>query len=271
MPSHGNTINYQPSQPSHPWSGRTTEFDDALLQRGIVTPHQVFMAKGASELEADRLAGLWQQQQQQQQANTNSRQETDNSIDVDVGVAAAAVAYDDEDEDEDISIHVDDDDDDDIQFLQQYRQKRIQEMQQQQSQQQQQQQQQQPILRHITRNEWMTHVNQASMEQHQWVIVTLTDQFCHDRVTQELHQLQRQQQQQQQQQLSSQPLQSSNHAIVNWVTISATDAISNWPAERVPTLFAYRDGIKQHEWIASYAGQWPASLLQLLQEEWRIV
>jgi hypothetical protein len=243
MPVNGNTINYQASQPSHPWSGRTTEFDDALLQRGIVTPQQVFMAKGASEAEAERLARTFQ--------DLKSRQEKDNSNHV-IGATdavAVEVGHGDYDDDEDIEF------DDDDEFVQRYRQERFHEMEQQH---QQQLSQQHAIIRHITRDEWMTHVNQASMTQKQWVIVALTDPFCHDRVTQELHQIQR---------LLLQPKNSK----VKWVTISATDAISNWPAERVPTLFAYREGVKQHEWIASYTGQWPASLLQLVQEEWRIV
>jgi hypothetical protein len=50
--------NYATDKPSYAYSTVTTEFDDALLQREIVTPTQVFLAKGASLEEANRLVML---------------------------------------------------------------------------------------------------------------------------------------------------------------------------------------------------------------------
>jgi hypothetical protein len=50
--------NYATDKPSYAYSTATTEFDDALLQRDIVTPTQVFLAKGASLEEAQRLVAL---------------------------------------------------------------------------------------------------------------------------------------------------------------------------------------------------------------------
>jgi hypothetical protein len=48
--------NFSVDKPSHALTPTTTEFDDALLQRGIVTMEQVMLAKGASPEEALRLA-----------------------------------------------------------------------------------------------------------------------------------------------------------------------------------------------------------------------
>ena len=50
--------NYSTEKPAFAFSTRTTEFDDALVERNIVTLEQAFMAKGASEKEAQRLAAL---------------------------------------------------------------------------------------------------------------------------------------------------------------------------------------------------------------------
>ena len=38
---------------------------------------------------------------------------------------------------------------------------------------------------------------------------------------------------------------------ISFVTIEATDAIPDWPTERTPAMFAYRDGTKQKEWIGA--------------------
>ncbi|GAX26246.1 hypothetical protein FisN_16Lh074 [Fistulifera solaris] len=50
--------NYATDKPSYAYSTATTEFDEALLQRDIVTPTQVFLAKGASLEQAQRLVML---------------------------------------------------------------------------------------------------------------------------------------------------------------------------------------------------------------------
>ena len=48
--------NFSADKPSHTITTATTEFDDALISRGIVTTEQVMLAKGASPEEAQRLA-----------------------------------------------------------------------------------------------------------------------------------------------------------------------------------------------------------------------
>jgi len=56
------------------------------------------------------------------------------------------------------------------------------------------------------------------------------------------------------------------------LTINASDAIPNWPPERVPAMFAYRDGTKQHEWIAGRRGLFPSrDILEQLFREWNVI
>jgi hypothetical protein len=228
--------NYQSGNPSHGLSGRTTEFDDELMRRGIVTAEQVYLAKEAPPEEAQRLA------QQLRERN----QPTTTTTAISTGAAFTNTAKEEANgESDDESLE--DDDEDDDEFLQQYRQERIKEMQQQ-------QQQQEDAILHISREEWTLHVNQAS-QSNRWVLVALINENCRDRVIQELRNLQRRQ---------------PENCISSMVTIIATDAIPNWPVERVPTLFAYCNGIKQHEWIASRAGEWPGSMMALIQEQWKI-
>ena len=56
------------------------------------------------------------------------------------------------------------------------------------------------------------------------------------------------------------------------VTIEADEAIPGWPSERVPTMFAYRDGLKKQEWIAPQSGRFPAQgQLEELLQQWNIL
>lgn len=58
---------YDINKPSHGFTTETSEFDDALLKRNIITFEQAMMAKGASHQEAQRLSQL----RDSQQANSN--------------------------------------------------------------------------------------------------------------------------------------------------------------------------------------------------------
>lgn len=131
--------NYSTDKPSFAYSARTTEFDDALLERNIVTLEQVFMAKGASEKEAQRLAAL-----KRAQDNPNEIEEvvTENKND--------------SNEESDI---------DDDEFLAQYRRQRLQELK---------KKSQGPygVVVPISRQDWIRQVNDDSHKA--WVVVTLT-------------------------------------------------------------------------------------------------
>ena len=88
-------------------------------------------------------------------------------------------------------------------------------------------------------------VNEASMQGY-WVLITLVDKYCQGEVTQELHNVARE--------LCGDD---DDDAVVKLLTIHYTGAIPNWPTERVPTLFAYHQGVKQQEIIASHRGEFP--------------
>jgi hypothetical protein len=223
--------NFSVDRPSHEFTTSTTEFDDALIQRGIVTIEQAMMAKGASPEDAVRLAnekrGIIPEDSRCCEPsptghNTTSTSEIDGEEDDDSFV----------------------DDEEDV-FMQRYREERLQQMRETHS--------QPTSVEHITRDDWMAKVNEVSINT--WVVVTLTDKR-RDLVLQELHRIARE----------------YDTSIVCLLTIDAADAIPNWPSERVPSMFAYRDGIKQHEWIASRHGEFPSrDIIENLFQQWGIL
>ena len=193
--------NYDTSKPSHELTTATTEFDDELIRRGIVTTEQVMLAKGASPEEAVRLANekkkkpIQQQQEQQQEVvetvNEKEEQEQDS-----------------------------DDDDDDDEFFARYRQERLEQLQHESS-----------TIPNISRDEWTIHVNQASFSK--WILVILWDDTSM-RTQETLQDLQ--------------TLLRQYSEYFGIVRIPYQEANPHWPKQRVPAIFAYRDGIKQHEY-----------------------
>jgi len=141
--------NYSTEQPSYAFSGETTEFDDALIQRGIITKEQALAAKGMSVEDAQRLAA----------APPPSVDQTF------VEVVSKPSNYDDLSDDDDSFL---DEDEDDDEFMRQYREKRVAEMKQERT--------KtnilygEPVI--IDRTEWKRHVNQDSHKV--WVVVCLT-------------------------------------------------------------------------------------------------
>jgi hypothetical protein len=257
--------NYSVDKPAYEYTGSTTEFDDALIQRGIVTREQCLLAKGASVEEATRLV---------QECNHSKKNDKNNNI-VDWQEASTRktnTSDDDDDDDDDSFI---DDEDDEI-FLQRYREQRMQELKKQHQQEQQETAKQithsnATLVQHISRDEWKEKVNEASTET--WVVVTLvatpvggstqtsaknnhSSASRDDKIIQELHNIGRE----------------YDTAAVSLVTVNYIDAIPNWPIDRVPSMFAYRNGIKQHEWIASKYGQFPSKdILLNLFRSWGII
>lgn len=130
------TTSYSIDSPSYAWTTATTQFDDELIRRGIVTREQALLAKGMSESTLQELLAA----------------ET-----------AAAAAKSVEEACPGIQEDEDDDDDDSEEFLRAYRQKRILEF-------------KRKMLRRepriIDRTEWKRHVNEASEKE--WVLVCLT-------------------------------------------------------------------------------------------------
>jgi hypothetical protein len=232
--------NYDIDKPSHALTTRTTEFDDALVKHGIVNYEQVMLAKGASQEEAARLAQA-KSDESKRPIPPPIERKTKNEKDSE------------DDSNHDDSDDVDDDVDDE--FFSNYRTQRLAQLQEQQ-----QHASENQNVDHITRDEWTVRVNEAS--RHGWVLITLTDKANYERIRQELHNLIR---------LLSSSSDSSSSADINFLTIEATHAIPNWPSDRVPSLFAYRNGIKQHEWIAPGNGKFPTTTeLQALLYNWDV-
>lgn len=155
--------NYAVDKPTFAWSTSTTEFDDALLKRNIVTQHQVMLAKGASDQEANRLTQL--KENGNNNNNNNNNEENHDSCRSD---------------DSSSSSFNDNDDDDTV--LQRYRQQRTAQWQSSFS----------TTVLYIQRSEWNRHVNEASHAK--WVVVCLTSSDtertgCMERAVQELAEL----------------------------------------------------------------------------------
>ena len=211
MEGHGVT-NYGVDKPSYAFSSATTEFDDALIQRGIVTKAQALTAKGMSAEEARRLA------------NPMTLPDSADSITADLHNFPGG-DHDDGDDD--------DDDDDDDEFLAQYRAKRFAELEQKQRAQKAKaahhSQYGEPVL--IDRTEWTRHVNDDSHLV--WVVVCLTSSDtertgCVEAAVRTLAAL---------------------HINTKFVLIAADSAIAHWPVENLPSLFLYRHGTMQHEML----------------------
>ena len=71
--------NYAADKPSYAFSTSTTEFDDALIKRGIVNFEQAMMAKGASVQEAKRLARVNQGEMEASIEENETESEQDES------------------------------------------------------------------------------------------------------------------------------------------------------------------------------------------------
>ena len=226
--------NYAVDQPSYGYTTETTEFDDALIRHGVVTHQQALVAKGATPEQAQALLhGAKQQEhaakklQQEQKPWFEQNSTTNNNKSKEFN------KEEDNDDDDDDDSFLDGDEDDD--FLQHYRQQRMQELQEQGRIQQ--QQQKQPVVifgevYEISRPEWQVHVNEASMKGC-WVVICLSSSDVErtgrmERSVRELAQ---------------------HWSHVKFVQIPYQSAISNWPHDKLPTLFVYRYGRLQHEFV----------------------
>mmetsp|Transcript_8745 Transcript_8745/g.12717 ORF Transcript_8745/g.12717 Transcript_8745/m.12717 type:complete len:313 (-) Transcript_8745:189-1127(-) len=198
--------NYSLDKPSYQYTTSTTEFDDELMKREIVTFEQCMMAKGATPEEARRLALLKQKEEQGEDlVEQHNQEELDPK------------KREDEDEDE---------------FIANYRKKRLREL------------KQQRDGRFgeelfISRNDWSREVNEASCIRHNgndgtWVIINLTTEsqsttsIQHDTTCRAVRQ-------------SIQSL-ATKYTDIKFVSIPFNSAIENWPVENLPTIFCYYGG-----------------------------
>ena len=289
--------NFAADKPSHGFTTSTTEFDDALIKRGIVTTEQAMMAKGASAEDAVRLAeekrrgvdSIVKANRKGGDRGGLMSRETDRGDDDND-------SSDDDNDDDSFEDDFDDDDDDDDAFLQRYRRQRLEQMKLEQdtkasSELMMKHQQQPSSILHIRRDDWREEVNEASM--HRWVIITMTEPSgdLRDRVVQELHRFAREfcpgdngdrfgccdddddyDDDENGSYDSAGRRRSSRKPAPRLLTIDASDAIPNWPAERVPAMFVYRHGVKQNEWIAGRRGEFPSrDILEQLFRKWNAI
>ena len=209
------TTNYATDKPSYAYSTATTEFDDALIQRGIVTHTQAIMAKGASLEEAQRLTQLKQQEQNQHlvpPVADDNLEKNENDED-------------DEGDDDDSLF----DNDPDDEFMEKYRRERMAQLQQAQSERQQGRRFGEAVL--IDRTQWTKEVNEASNGV--WVVVCLTssDTERTGRMEAAVKQL------------------AQTMLSTKFVLIAAHQAIDGWPSENLPSLFLYRHGTMQKQLV----------------------
>lgn len=204
----GTGVTNYDSKPSYGFSAATTEWDDALMKRGIRTHEQAMIAKGASPAEASRLTQL--------KEGTDTNRETE----WDTGKQSPDEG--DESDDEDF---LDDD------FLVQYRQQRLHELQSEQSAKTKKGTNFGAVIP-ISRSEWTREVNEASQENGGiWVIVCLTtsDTERTGAVEHAVREL------------------AFVCTKLKFVSIPSHHAIPNWPESNLPSLFLYRNGTMQHE------------------------
>jgi Phosducin len=235
--------NYAADRPSYAFSSATTEFDDILIRRGVVTLEQALGAKGASAEEARRLAA---------QATTSTSTYRNNHDEED-DEPSPNVSFDDDDEDDKTSSDLEDDEYNivnDDEFMQQYRAKRLAELR---------ERQPQASIKHTTvssnrffgqvipiqRHEWTHRVNEASHEN--WVVVTLTSN--HTDITGPTE--------------AAIGVLATHCSSIQFVTIPSNSAIENWPDSNLPSIFIYRHGKMTCELIRMKRQCTP---LQLLEE-----
>jgi len=202
--------NYNSDKSAYAISASTTEFDDALIQRGIVTREQALMAKGATPERAQELSNMKHARMDQTAAVEHSTKTTE----------SASSQAEEEDTDDEL---LDDD------FMDKYRQQRIAEWKQEHDEREQGTRYGEAIP--ISRTEWNREVNEDSKKV--WVVVCLTssDTERTGRVEHAVKQLAR------------------VVPAIKFVLIPSQSAIPNWPNDNLPSLFLYRHGELQHELV----------------------
>lgn len=237
MEGHGVT-NYSTDKPSIGFTTKTTQFDDELLKRGVITFEQAMMAKGASLEEAQRLSAL---KKAQEGGDTNESKTGRGPNEENNGNWR----------DNDSS---DNDEDDEI-FREKWREMRISQIKEEKS---------KPRFGQvlpIQRTEWNHQVNETSQDG-TWVIIHLSArnsspnlhplhldicQLCEEQILPQL---------------------AAKFPSVKFITLPARSAVPNWPDEKLPTLFCYRYGKLVHQLVG-----WEAlggGLLSVGRIEWRL-
>ena len=239
----GNKIAYGLDRPEYEYSTSTTQFDDELMRRDVITFEQAMMAKGASAAEARRLASVHRcgdesgvgggetkngkrMRAARRPASGSSGDTNEDDDDDDDGRLR--------DEEEDNSSDANGDGDDDDEFLASYRRMRLRELR---------SESRCPHgdVRHISRPDWTREVNEASRDG-TWVLVNLTRgsdaATVSSRHVDACEMVER----------AASDL-ARRFPRVKVVSIAASAANEDWPPHNLPTMFCYRDGRLQHQLI----------------------
>jgi hypothetical protein len=236
-------------RPSYGFTASTTQFDEELIRRGIVTRQQALMAKGMTAAQAQELL---QNNEPERSATTTTTKKAN---------------ADDEDINDDGCEFNDDEDEVDDEFVQEYRRKRLAAMMAAAS------SSTEPLQ--IDRTEWTRHVNEAS--QHRWVVICLTssDTERTGRMEHAIRTIAHSLGDTRSTSFTDPTSDNGDDAgtVVStpsslppsFVFIPAHSAIPNWPVSNLPSLFLYRHGTMQHELVRLRTDLTPRDVLGILQ------
>ena len=209
---------------STPFTTRLTDFDDALIKRGICSREQCLRAKGMSEdqvldtLVAEEVELQTRAAEDTLRASLLDRELNPERVREEIASHATVKQLDELEEDDEVA---------DDAFLAKYRQQRISELQ---------EKNRQKVhgeVLEISRDQWTREINAASSLS--WVFVHLYEDYVKDcvvlnRVLAEL---------------------AKRHAQVKFVKIRAKTAVPDWPDGNLPTAYLYKDGAMRKQLVGS--------------------
>lgn len=227
-------VNYNVQHSSFAFSASTTEFDEELIRRKIVTREDAIVAKGASRDQAQALLG--------------NRSAVIPSASTSAAAKASGSSLNPDGDD------VDDDEEEewlDDELRERYRTQRLEEIQECTRRIQHVQESARVSFGEVVcigRPEWTREVNEAS--ERAWVVVCLTSSDVERTgcVEQSCRQL------------------SQRHRCIKFVLIPSHSAIPNWPHHKLPSLFLYRHGTMQHQLVELPTDLQAEQLTAILQE-----
>jgi len=207
-----------------PFSTRLTDFDDALIKRGICSREQCLLAKGMSEdqvldtLVAEEVELQTRAAEDTLRASLLDRELNPERVRDEVASHATVKQLDELEEDDEFA---------DDAFLAKYRQQRISELQ---------EKNRQKVhgeVLEISRDQWTREINAASSLS--WVFVHLYEDYVKDcvvlnRVLAEI---------------------ARKHAEVKFVKIRAKTAVPDWPDGNLPAAYLYKDGAMRKQLVGS--------------------
>ena len=191
-----------------PLSSNLNQWEETLINHGVVNRFQALRAKGFTE---DMLRDLVLSEEEE----VKEKERVEEAL---FGEKPhAAETADDLDELEDDEAFADDS------AIRKYRELRVRELEAERA------KQKFGHIRQIDRDSWMTEVNETSKEF--WVVVHLYQDYVPDCTTMErlLNEI------------------ASSHKKVKFLRITSTEAVRNWPDDKLPVLFLYRHGEMQQQ------------------------